>query len=160
VQTGEVRVRGVELEGVARLARGLNLVGSVTYLNAEITRGGAEERGNRPAGVPAWGAGLYADQSFDERHGRLAGLGVGFGLRFLGNTTTGNAAHNVVPSVTLADAAIRYDLSRLGRDLQGMQVAVTANNLFDTAFVARCSNDNACFYGNRRTVLASLVKRW
>ena len=40
------------------------------------------------------------------------------------------------------------------------QLAVTANNLFDTAYVARCTSDTACFYGNRRTVLASLVKRW
>ncbi|MBL6080411.1 TonB-dependent siderophore receptor [Belnapia sp. T18] len=160
VQSGEIRVRGMELEGVARLPRGLSLIGSFTALDAEITKGAPEERGNRPAGVPATGAGLYADQSFGEEAGRLAGLGLGAGLRFLGNSTTGNAAHNVVPSVTLVDAALRYDLSRFGSGLAGAQLAVTANNLFDTAYVARCTSDTACFYGNRRTVLASLVKRW
>lgn len=160
VQTGEVRVRGLELEGVARLPRGLSLLGSFTALDAEITKGAAEERGNRPAGVPATGAGLYADQSFGEEAGRLAGLGAGLGLRFLGNSTTGNAQHNVVPSVTLVDAALRYDLSRLGGSFNGAQLAVTANNLFDTAYVSRCTSDSACFYGNRRLVLASLVKRW
>ncbi len=160
VQTGEIRVRGLELEGVARLPRGLSLIGSFTALDAEITKGAPEERGNRPAGVPATGAGLYADQSFEEGAGRLAGLGLGAGLRFLGNSTTGNAAHNVVPSVTLVDAALRYDLSRFGTSFAGAQLAVTANNLFDTAYVARCTSDTACFYGNRRTVLASLVKRW
>ncbi|MBK1658358.1 TonB-dependent siderophore receptor [Paracraurococcus ruber] len=160
VQTGEIRVRGVEFEGVAALPRGLNLIGSVTYLNAEITKGAPQEVGNRPAGVPAWGAGLYADKAFGEEAGRIAGLGLGAGIRFLGNSTTGNAAHDVVPSVTLMDAALRYDLGRLGRELEGTQVAVTANNLFDTAYVSRCTSDTACFYGNRRTVLASLVKRW
>ncbi|MFC7473703.1 TonB-dependent siderophore receptor [Dankookia sp. GCM10030260] len=160
VQTGEIRVRGLELEGVGRLARGLSLISSFTYLDPTITKGAAEEVGNRPAGVPAYGAGLYADQSFDEAWGRLAGLGLGAGIRFLGNSTTGNAAHNVVPSVTLVDAALRYDLGRLGREFDGTQVAVTANNLFDTTYVSRCTSDTACFYGNRRTVLASLVKRW
>ena len=160
VQTGEIRVRGVELEGVANLRRGLNAIASFTYLDPEITRGAPEEKGNRPAGVPKTGAGLYLDQAFSGGAGRLAGLGIGAGVRFLGNTPTGNAAHQVVPSVTLFDAAVRYDLGRLGRELENTEVALTANNLFDTRYVSRCSSDAACFYGNRRLVLASLIKRW
>lgn len=160
VQTGEIRVRGFELEAVANPRPGLNLIASYSWIDPEITKGAPEEVGNRPAGVPRVGAGVYADYAFDEAAGRFAGLGVGGGVRFLGNSTTGNAAHNVVPSVTLVDAAIRYDLGRLGRELDRTELAVTANNLFDTAYVARCTSDTACFYGNRRTVLASLVKRW
>lgn len=110
--------------------------------------------------MPRTGGGLYLDKTFGEEAGRLAGLGLGGGLRFLGNTTTGNADHNVVPSVTLVDAAVRYDLGRLARNLANTEVAVAANNLFDTQYVARCTSDAACFYGNRLTVLASLLHRW
>ena len=160
VQTGEIRVRGVEVEGVASLRRGLNAVASFTYLDPEITRGAATEQGNRPAGVPKTGAGLYLDQRFGEEDRVLAGLGVGAGVRFLGNTPTGNAAHEVVPSVTLFDAAVGYDLGRLDRALENTEVAVTMNNVFDKQYVARCSSETACFYGNRRLILASLAKRW
>lgn len=161
VQTGEVRVRGVELEAVANPRQGLNVIASFTYLDPEITKGAPEEVGQRPAGVPRLGAGLYVDYALGEEAGRFAGLGLGAGVRLLGNTTTTNTeTHNVVPSVTLVDAAIRYDLGRLGRELERMELAVTASNLFDKQYVARCTNDAACFYGNRRTVLASLVRRW
>ena len=110
--------------------------------------------------MPKTGAGLYLDQRFGEGDGALAGLGAGAGVRFLGNTPTGNAAHEVVPSVTLFDAAVRYDLGRLDRALENTEVAVTMNNVFDKQYVARCSSETACFYGNRRLILASLAKRW
>ncbi len=160
MQAGEIRVRGVELEGVANPRRGLNLIASFTYLDAEITRGAPDEVGNRPAGVPKTGAGLYLDQAFGEETGPLAGFAAGAGVRFLGNTPTGNAAHEVVPSVTLFDAAVRYDLGRLDRVLENTEVAVNVNNLFDKRYVARCTSESACFYGNRQLVLASLVQRW
>lgn len=159
-QAGEIRVRGVEVEGVASLRRGLNAIASYTYLDPEITRGAPDERGNRPAGVPKTGAGLYLDQVFGEEAGPFAGLGLGAGVRFIGNTPTRNAAHEVVPSVTLFDAALRYGLGRFGRALENTEVAVTANNLLDKKYVARCSSEAACFYGSRRLVLASLVRRW
>jgi iron complex outermembrane recepter protein len=163
VQTGEVRVRGAELEAVASLpGRGLNLIGSVTYLDPEITSSNrAGEEGTRPAGVPKTTASLYLDKSFDEGDGALAGLGVGAGVRYVGNTATQNGRpHQVVPSATLVDAALRYDLGRLGPDFRGAQLALNVSNLFDKRYVSRCSSDNACFYGTRRLVLGSLVYSW
>lgn len=162
VQTGEVRVRGAELEAVASLpGRGLNLIGSVTYLDPEITSSNrVGEEGTRPAGVPKTTASLYLDKGFDEGDGALAGLGVGAGVRYVGNTATQNGPHQVVPSATLVDAAARYDLGRLGPDFRGLRLALNVSNLFDKRYVTRCSSDNACFYGTRRLVLASLVYSW
>lgn len=161
VQTGAIRMRGVELEAVASLPRGLNLIGSVTYLDPEITRSSVpEEEGNRPVGVPKASAALYADQTFLEGSGRLTGLGLGAGVRFVGNSATANGAHDVVPSATLFDASLRYDLGRVDRALDRWQAAVNASNLFDKKYVSRCTSDTSCFYGNRRLVLGSLVYRW
>lgn len=161
-QTGEVRVRGAELEAVASLRRGLSLIGSWTYLDPEITSSNrVGEEGTRPAGVPKTTASLYLDKTFDEGDGALAGLGVGAGVRYVGNTATQNGRpHQVVPSATLVDAALRYDLGRLGPDFRGAQLALNVSNLFDKRYVARCSSDNACFYGTRRLVLGSLVYSW
>jgi iron complex outermembrane recepter protein len=132
VQTGEVRVRGVELEGVASLAQGLSVVAAFTYLDPEITRSNVPgEVGSRPVGVPKTTAALYGDYTVPEGSGWLNGFGFGAGLRFIGNSTTGNAAHNVVPSVTLVDAALRYDLGRVDRALEQWQLALNVSNLFD-----------------------------
>ena len=122
VQTGEVRVRGLELEGVASLRRGLNLIGAVTYLDPEVTKSTVPaEVGTRPAGVPKVSASLYLDQTFGEGNGIWTGFGIGAGIRFISNSASSIGEHQVVPSATLVDASARYDLGRLSRFLEKMQ---------------------------------------
>ncbi len=160
VAVGEIRVRGVELEGVAELGNGVSLVGSVTLLDPEITRSNtAAEVGERPAGVSKTNAGLYGEYSFAGFSGPLSGLTLGLGTRYLGNTTS-VAGGNVVPSTTLFDAALRYDFGAISERAKGLSFNLTAANLADTRYVSRCSGDTGCFYGNRLNVLGSLAYRW
>lgn len=161
IPVGAVRVRGVEVEGVASLTQGLNVIASYTYLDPEITESTTPgEKGNRPNGVPLNSASLYADYTFKEGSGPLTGLGVGFGARFFSNTAANNTGGAVVPSVTLFDAALRYDLGQLTANLQGFEAAVNASNLADTRYVSRCQTETSCFYGNRLNVLGSVSYRW
>ncbi|SHJ61662.1 iron complex outermembrane recepter protein [Roseomonas rosea] len=161
VAVGQIRVRGLELEAVAELGNGISLTGSYTLLDPEITRSNAAgEVGNRPAGVARNNAGLYGEYTFVHAAGPLSGLTLGAGVRYLGNTTTANVGGNVVPSTTLFDATIRYDLEKMAPALKGLQLAVHASNLADTRYVSRCSGDNGCFYGNRLNVLGSISYRW
>ncbi|MGG5890818.1 TonB-dependent siderophore receptor [Falsiroseomonas sp. HC035] len=158
VQTGEVRVRGFELEAVAEVTPALRVLGSYTYLDAEITQANDGTAGNRPNGVPAHTASVYGDYSF--RNGALRGIGLGAGVRHVGNTPVGNANAGLVPSVTLLDAAIRFDLERLGPSLRGMRFNLSASNLTDETYVATCDSASACFYGTGRTVLGTLSYTW
>lgn len=161
VAVGEIRVRGVEVEGVAELGQGVSLVASYTYLDPEITRSNtAAELGHRPAGVAKNNAGLYAEYTFVQARGPLSGLTLGAGIRYLGNTSAVNTGGAVVPSTTLFDAALRYDLSKLSERAKGFEFAVAASNLADTRYVGRCSGENGCFYGNRLNVLGSLTYKW
>ncbi|HWL82795.1 MAG TPA: TonB-dependent siderophore receptor [Roseomonas sp.] len=161
IAVGEIRVRGVELEGLADLANGLSLIGSATFLDPEITQSNTPgEEGHRPSGVPKTTAGLYADYRFIRFSGPLSGLGIGAGVRFVGNTAATNTGGAVVPSVTLFDAGIRYDLSKLSDSMRGLELAVNGSNLFDTRYVGRCSTETSCFYGNRLNVLGSVSYRW
>jgi iron complex outermembrane receptor protein len=57
------------------------------------------------------------------------------------------------PSVTLFDGSIHYD-----RD--DWRLALTASNLADKEYVARCYSYSNCFYGTRRVVVASLTRRF
>ena len=60
----------------------------------------------------------------------------------------------------LIDWIFRYDLGQVSRALERWQAALNISNLFDKEYVSRCTSDAACFYGNRRLILGSLVYKW
>ncbi|ALG73818.1 hypothetical protein VY88_21130 [Azospirillum thiophilum] len=151
VQTGEVRTTGIELQAVASLGDGLSLIGAYTWQDPEITRSNGIDRGMRPTGVPRRIASGWADYTVPD--GPLAGLGGGAGLRHVG-ATAGSADNSLtVPSVTLVDAAIRYDFGK-------WRASLNASNLFDRYYVASCSSLANCSIGYGRTVTAGLRYSW
>ncbi len=165
VQTGEQRSRGVELEGKAELTRGLDLIASYAYTDAEVTKAnpvgtGASAyslEGNVPISVPRNTASLWLDYSV--QGGPLEGLGMGVGQRYIGSSY--NARNTVkVPHYTLTDASVRYDLGHLSEDLKGMSVDLSASNLFDKRYFTPGFYENSVFYGTRRTVVGSLTYAW
>ena len=145
VQTGHVRVDGFELEAVARLFERISINGSYTYTTSDA--GGGLQLFETPHDKVS----LFAD--YTQQTGILAGLGAGFGGRYL-SSSFGDAANQFVnPAVTLFDAIIHYDT-------HGYRVALNANNLFDKVYVARCSAASQCFYGERRELMVTLSKKW
>jgi iron complex outermembrane receptor protein len=84
-------------------------------------------------------------------------------VRYTGQTwgDIGNTLLDV-PSYTLVDAAVHYDLAGLDPRFKGMRLSVNATNLWDRIYVSQCTAqfDNNCVYGLRRQVLASLRYRW
>ncbi len=156
VQAGEIRTRGVELEGVASLDFGLDLIATYTYLDAEITESNDGDEGQRPLGVPEHAASLWAGYTIQS--GALARLGFGGDVRYEGSSTGNN-----IPSVgnpifevsdyTLVDAVAHYDWKNL-------RIAVNAQNLFDKEYVAQCGGPTSCFYGAARQIVGSIRYRW
>lgn len=65
-----------------------------------------------------------------------------------------------MPPVTLVDIGVRYELGAADPGLAGWQVSMNAANLFDRTSVTSCFAAGGCFYGNGRTVIASLGYRW
>jgi iron complex outermembrane receptor protein len=151
VQTEEVRSRGVELEGIASLPFGLDVVASYTYLDTEITKSNAGDEGKRPLIVPEHLASLWADYTI--RGTSCAGLGFGGGVRYIGSTFGDTANTLEVPDYTLADAAVHYEW-------RGLRFAVNAKNLFDKEHVASCFGPTFCRYGDGRTVIGTVGYRW
>jgi iron complex outermembrane recepter protein len=160
VQTGEIRSRGIELEGKTEIDRNLSLLASYTYDDAVIARSNvAYEAGRHPVAIPLNSASLWADYTFHS--GRLDGFGASGGVRYLGDTAGNITGTTVldVPAVTLFDAAVHYDFSALGPQFKGYFLQVNATNLFDKTYVSLCQ-DNGCYYGLRRNVIATLRYRW
>ena len=65
-----------------------------------------------------------------------------------------------VPSFTLVDAAVSYDLEALFPKLAGAEVSINAKNIFNKEYVASCYFGEWCAYGFERTVTAGLRYRW
>jgi iron complex outermembrane recepter protein len=158
VATGEIRSRGIEAEATMSLADGLNLIGTYTYNDVRNTKANTAIVGKTPVYVPAHMASLWA--SYTAQSGALRGLTVGAGLRYVGATPGDTANTFYVPAVTLVDAAIHYDLEHIRPELKGFRASITANNLFDKEYVSSCFSSSICYWGNRRSVLASLRYRW
>ena len=148
-QTGEVRSRGAELEVKLNLLRDFNLLAAYTYQDVEVTKSTAADLGKRPPTIPEQTASLWADYKFAE--GPLAGLGLGAGVRHTGFTYGDTRNTYKVPGYTLADASVHYDWG-------DTRLALNANNLFDKEYVASCWG--SCYFGPRRTVIATLRHRW
>jgi iron complex outermembrane recepter protein len=152
VQTGEVRVRGVEIEGVTSLFAGWNLHLSYTHNNPRITKTTElDQLGKHPTQVPDQTASALAE--YTVRKGRLAGLGGGAGVRYLG-VTAGSADNALtVPGYTLYDASLHFVWKRTRFDFN-------AANLTDKRYVAVCSGLSYCNYGYARNVSGTVHYQW
>jgi len=185
VQIGEVRVRGVELEGRGEVAPGLSVVGALSYTDAIITQGApavpptATNSGTptttdtRQLGVPEWGASGFISYDFGRggrAAGALGGLRLGAGVRYVGGSD-GSTSYAVINNVTtferfrtdgfvLVDAMVGYDLGRVSSDMKGWEAALNATNLFDKTYVSACPFSNSCYFGAARTVTGTLRYSW
>ncbi|WP_321943780.1 TonB-dependent siderophore receptor [Paraburkholderia tropica] len=151
VQTGEVRSRGLELEGHIQLTDNLTVLGSYTYLNQVVLESNtAAQVGKRLTMAPRNMANLWADYTL--HGGALRGLGFGGGVRYIGMSAGDTTNTFDVSSVVLLDAAVHYDL-------RNWKFAVNATNLTNRTYVAYCSG-GACYYGSKIGVLGTAKYQW
>ncbi|MDB5465089.1 MAG: TonB-dependent siderophore receptor [Phenylobacterium sp.] len=147
VQTGEVQVKGVELEGVARIRERLSLNASYSYTDSEVTKSNGPDLGMQLPMVPHHKVSAFADYTFQD--GLLAGFGVGLGARYL-SSSYGDAANLwQASSVILWDAVAHYNF-------KAWKLTLSGSNIFDKTYVAACESGSNCFYGTARSVTFSL----
>ncbi|KGK40895.1 hypothetical protein LH51_12065 [Nitrincola sp. A-D6] len=149
VQTGEMRSRGVEIEGRAHLANNLDLIATYAYTDSEVTKSNRDDLGNTAGGVPRDAASLWLD--YQVPSGRAQGLSIAGGVRHVGYTYNPSNAIKV-PSYTVYDAAIRYQIDAK------LRLNLHVNNLFDKEYVAACSHN--CYYGNERNFTLGVTYDW
>ncbi|MFT3976882.1 MAG: TonB-dependent siderophore receptor [Sphingomonas bacterium] len=159
VQLGEGRIRGIELEGRANLPWDMTLIASATRREAEVTKAvAAGQVGKRLPQVADWLASAFVDQRL--RHGPLAGLGLGGGVRYTGPTYGDTANALRIPGYTLFDLFVRYDFGEANPALGGLSASVNMRNVANTRYVATCGGTAACYYGQGRSLTARLQFRW
>jgi iron complex outermembrane receptor protein len=164
VQTGQVRMRGIELEGKAEITDALSVLASYAYTDSEITKAnanaaGISNQGNRFSFVPRQQASLWLDYAV-QTSDAWDGLSFGAGARYTGQTFGDNANQFDIPSYTVFDAAVRYDFGKATPKLKGLKASLNVSNLFDRKYVSTCIAATGCYWGEGRSVYATLKYSW
>ena len=157
-QTGEVRVRGLELDTKASLANGLDISLAAAYLDSEITSADDNTEGNEYQRTPDYTASVWLD--YTQPTGAWKGAGGGIGVRYVGEQQVSNDNENQVPDYTVADAALHYELGGLDPAYEGWRVGLNMQNVFDKKYVASCLSSNFCYFGYGRETTATVSYRW
>lgn len=148
IQTGKVRIRGAELEVLARITPELDLIGAYTYLDARVESG--DNTGKHVETVPDHQASLWAKYRLSLLG--LPGVTLGGGVRYIGTSWDGTDTIRT-PDYTLFDAMVRYETGP-------WRFQVNASNLFDKRHVTTCLARGDCFLGIGRTVLGSATYKF
>lgn len=148
VQTGEIRARGVEVEGRLSFGETLDLLAAYNYTDAVVTHSNGPDLGLVPASVPDNTASLWMDYHYQV--GTRGELSLGAGVRYIGETY--NLFNTVVvPSYKDYDVSARYDS-------RNWRFALNVKNLLDKKYVSACTF--ACFYGDERNISFSAQYTW
>ncbi|WP_047337987.1 TonB-dependent siderophore receptor [Pseudomonas protegens] len=156
-QTGEVKVKGLELEAVSDVTDNLKVIAAYTLAKSEVQKG--IYKGNRLQLMPNQQASLWTDYTWHS--GVLDGFGIGAGARYTGNTygDQANTWLGKADAYTVFDAAVHYDLGRLDNSLKGASLKLNATNLFDKDYLSTCDG-SYCYFGDQRSVVASATYQW
>ncbi len=139
-QIGEVRSRGVEVQAVANLAEGLNLVAAFTPTISRPSRARTRRSGERrPASPRCWPRCSPTTRS----HRSLARLRLRRRRALCRALLRGRRQH--------PDGAGLRAVRRAGHyTWDNWRAAINASNIADRRFVSSCISVNECFYGEAR----------
>jgi len=145
IQVGEVRSRGIELEMQKEVTQALSVTAAYTLQDVEVTKDNSGIEGNTPIWTPDQQMSLWLN------YAPLTGASFGAGLRHVGEMQIDSANSDTVPSYTLVDLSVGYDLTQLSADWQGTSVKLAVSNVFDETYYS-CYDASNCWFGADRSV--------
>lgn len=158
-QVGQVSSRGVEFEITHDFQNGLSLFGSLTYVDAEITKD-AIFGGNRPARAPRFSAAIFAQYVVPQ----VEGLAFGVGARHTGARFSDVSNTLEMESVTLLDASVSYQY-------KDWNIRLAGRNLADKEYIGFCGSSflplgspaldsfaGSCVYGAGREIALTVSR--
>jgi len=151
IQTGAVKSRGLEIEMLAKLTPGLNVVATYTLLDMKIAESNNGDVGKVPLQSPRNMASAFADYTLQT--GPLAGWGFGAGFRYVGDTYMDAANTISNDAYTVFDAGLHY------RQPKGMNFALNVKNIANKD-ATLCTVTGGCQYITPRVVTATASYRW
>jgi iron complex outermembrane recepter protein len=164
----DLNSQGVEFEANASFDNGVSLIASYTYMKTTIEKGALDidgpldplpsesTAGKQLSATPNHIVALWGHYDFQE--GSLEGLGLGAGVRYVGESYGDDLNTFKNEDRVFVDAALSYDFGARNPDLEGMMLQVNAKNLFDERKPV-CQAGN-CYWDEGRSVFGSLRYRF
>ncbi len=149
---GEIESEGVGLEAISQLTDSFRLQAAYTYTDIRYKKSSPEEQGKRAVYAPRNQASAWL--SYDVKSGPLDGLTLGSGVRYVNGITSDRLNTHTLPSYTLVDMVIGYDLTNIG--IKGLSAQLNVNNLTDKRYVAACNSLSYCYFGAERSIVGSV----
>ncbi len=148
IPVGEQQSQGVELDIVGELSPGWEIIGSYSYIDAEVTDDtNPDFIGNRLFGVPRNTVSLWT--TYEIQQGSLQGLGFGVGVNYGGNRFGDLANSFEIGDYLTGNAAIFYRRDRY-------RFALNFKNLTNTNYIrAVTGNEGGVYPGEPLTVIGS-----
>ena len=150
VPVGKIHSQGLELEARTPITEHFNIIAGYTYNKVRFKDAVDGNDGNTPYVTPKQMASLWG------QYNSPIGLDVGAGVRYIGTQWADNENTLHMPSATLFDASVRMNLAQFGPELKGAFVQLNVNNLTDKKYVAACYGTGYCYWGQERTVVATV----
>ena len=144
---------GFELEAMVNIDDNWKLLGAFAATDVTVKQNDPNPGliGKTPYVVPDYTASMWVD--YTVTNGPLEGLSLGAGVRHKGRSWADEANTLRVPESTVFDAAIRYEK-------ENWTASLNVANLFDKEYVEACRTEGACGYGDARTFIFKLAKKW
>ena len=173
---GTVTSKGVELSAHANVTKDIRLTASYSFNETRATKsnnkvtlrdmdgtnlGTISEQGRYIAGIPRNMVNMFVDYTLPRQI--FHGLGVNFGIRYIGSTYADNANSYKVPDYLLFDVGAHYDFENASPMLKGLRTQLAISNLANTRYVTSCSSGMAggtCYYGQAQRIYGNISYSW
>ncbi|MEZ8501715.1 TonB-dependent siderophore receptor [Vibrio splendidus] len=155
IQLGEVRSQGMEVEGRWFVTEDWDVNASYTYVDMEVTEDANPDlEGTTPIYVPTHAANLWSN--YYVYGGALAGTRWSAGARYMGDMEMdATNTQGKVPSYTVVDLSVGYDLGEASETLSGATANLLVNNLFNEEYYT-CYDQSNCWFGAEQSVELSV----
>lgn len=126
IPVGEEQSQGIELDVSGDVTDRIQIIGSYSFLDTEVTEENGPNEGNELPNVPTHGASLWG--TYEVNQGTFEGLKFGSGLFYVGDRE-GNLANDFeLDRYLRTDASLSYTFS-------SWKAKLTLKNLFDTDYI-------------------------
>ena len=132
VQVDKERSRGVEFDITGEIFRGLNIIASYSYIDAEVIEDDFFPDGNKLAAVPKHSGSIWA--TYKLYSGPLEGLGVGAGIIGVGKREGDLINTFELDGFARLDAALYYE--RVVNENILIKASINFKNITDKQYIA------------------------
>ncbi|NSL92642.1 TonB-dependent siderophore receptor [Acetobacter syzygii] len=170
---GRVKSQGFEVSANANITKNLRAIASYSYTDIRFAKDNLTDSIRNPytgtAGATVSESGKVVPQvprnmfsvfvDYTIPSSVIKGLGINWGMRYVGYTYATNVESFKTPSYILFDIGAHYDLGAATPILRGLKAQLSMSNLTNKYYITACGN-NSCYLGQGRRVYGNLTYNW